>query len=702
LIIGVAVVAVLVSGFVGGATVDTGLRQAAMDRLDSLAAAKAMAVQIRMQVVRTQAETETQGPTIRQTLRQLSSSFDVAPSVQSLIRQSFRGRDDRPWSERLADDGSRLSVAYGLDHRDIHAQFRAAVVSGGLIDLLLINENGTVVYSVGKGQEFGETLTSGDLRETAPAELFSRAKAARSSTMLVSDLAPYAPSGNDMRGFVMVPLLGQNDNEGQPAFLGAIAYSFGPGLVSSVIGQEVASERTMGTLVLGTDGTIKARGGAVPPNLTAAGVITIAATSEGKPIVRIGGENAAHYLGAVAEILVFGSRWNVVTLEPVASALATTDALRRSMFAGAGLLLLVIIPLSVFIAWSLTRPLDALTRTLGMLAKGQIVERIPGAERGDEIGRIAGAVDLIRRNLLAEAQAQREADLAKRADADELRRHVLISLADELDRSVGSITTAVSAAAEQLTMTASGMLTAAGETQDGTEAVGQSTRNARESIRAIEGATISLRAAVDQLGMLASRADASASAAHDWTTQTTAVVSDLSDGAGRIGEVVQLISSIAAQTNLLALNATIEAARAGEAGRGFAVVAAEVKNLAGQTAIATQEITGQVERIRGSTGATVEAIARIQAMLGDLSHATRETASTVAEQTAATHAIAHDVRLTAREIDSIVSSMSGVTQAATHSSGSAEALQGAAGDLSGRAADLKDAVRNFIDRVRTA
>lgn len=142
LIIGAAVAGVFISGFVGGRTVDSGLRQAAAERLDALAAAKAMSVQMRMQVLRTQAETETEGPALRQAIQQLTSSYNMAPNVQETIRSAFRGRDDRPWSERIADDGSRLNVGYGLDHRDVHARFRAAVVTGGLVDLLLIDEIG--------------------------------------------------------------------------------------------------------------------------------------------------------------------------------------------------------------------------------------------------------------------------------------------------------------------------------------------------------------------------------------------------------------------------------------------------------------------------------------------------------------------------------------------------------------------------------
>ncbi len=702
LIISVSVAAIFVSGLVGGRTVDSGLRQAAAERLDALAAAKAMSVQVRMQVLRTQAETDLEGSTLRQTLQQLKSSYNVSPVVQDSIRKSFRGNDDRPWSERISEDGSRLMVGYGLDHREVHAQFRAAVLNGGLVDFLLIDDAGTVIYSVAKGREFGENLGSAGLRDTTLARLFEQARSAGSPGLVTADYAPYPPSGSELRGFLVAPVLSAAAPGRERAFLGAMAYSFGPGLITSVIGGEVANERAVSTLVLGMDGSIKAQGGNVSAALLAQGAVTVTSDLNGKPVVQLSRELEAHYLGAAAEVLAMGTRWHVVTLEPTASALGTSVALRRSMVTSAGLLLLAIVPLAVLVAWSLTRPLNALTRTLVALGRGEAVERIPGAGRGDEIGHIAGAVDLIRRNLQAEAQAQREADHAQRAERDRVRHEVLMSLADELDRSVGTITTAVSAAAEQLTMTANGMLMAAGETQDGTEAVGHSTRNARESIRTIEHATLSMRAAVEQLGALAGRADASADAAQDWARQTTDVVSHLSDGAARIGEVVQLISSIAAQTNLLALNATIEAARAGEAGRGFAVVASEVKNLAGQTARATQEITGQVERIQGSTHATVEAIARIQSMLGELSSATRETSATVADQTQATHAIAHDVRLASRELDSIVGSMAGVMQAAVHSSGSAEALRGAATDLSGRATDLKDEVQSFIDRVRAA
>jgi len=184
--------------------------------------------------------------------------------------------------------------------------------------------------------------------------------------------------------------------------------------------------------------------------------------------------------------------------------------------------------------------------------------------------------------------------------------------------------------------------------------------------------------------------------------QTQHLVQDLSQAASRIGEVVGLISNIAGQTNLLALNATIEAARAGEAGRGFAVVAAEVKELAGQTAKATEEISHQIIQIQGATGQAVSAIDTIAARIREINGVATTIAAAVEQQGAATQEIVRNVSQAATGTDQVTSNIVGVAQASEATGAAATQVLGAASELSRQSEQLGAEVSRFLSTIRAA
>ncbi|MBX9910384.1 MAG: hypothetical protein K2Z25_16910 [Beijerinckiaceae bacterium] len=196
--------------------------------------------------------------------------------------------------------------------------------------------------------------------------------------------------------------------------------------------------------------------------------------------------------------------------------------------------------------------------------------------------------------------------------------------------------------------------------------------------------------------------DRSARSARDYADQMGAVVESLASGAARVSDVTGMISDIAAQTNLLALNATIEAARAGEAGRGFAVVASEVKGLSGQTARAIEDISRQIGGMNQATTATVEAIAGIRGMIGDLSDTVRRTAETMRHQQGAAHAIVTEVGTATAAFSRIGEATSLVSSASQQTSDAAGALLRASSELTGLAHGLKARVDEFILQVRAA
>jgi len=368
-----------------------------------------------------------------------------------------------------------------------------------------------------------------------------------------------------------------------------------------------------------------------------------------------------------------------------------------------GLAILGIAVIAGGIAWMIGRgisgPLGQLGARMQVLADGQLEGDIPGVGRGDEVGRMASAVQIFKDNAMR-VRALEKADAETQARAAAERRAAMDNLASDFERSVKGIVQTVSTAATQLQTTAESMSATAEETSRQAAVVAGASDQASTNVQTVAAAAEELSSSVAEIGRQVVQATNIAGQAVAEVERTNVTIRGLSEAAQKIGDVVKLISDIASQTNLLALNATIEAARAGEAGKGFAVVAAEVKSLANQTGRATDEITAQVTAIQDATSNAVQAIGSIGATIGSINEISTAIAAAVEEQGAATQEIARNVQQAAAGTSEVSSSISGVIKAASETGAASSRVLGAAGELSNNAGILRAQVDGFIAKVR--
>ena len=367
---------------------------------------------------------------------------------------------------------------------------------------------------------------------------------------------------------------------------------------------------------------------------------------------------------------------------------------------GVGVLILMAF-MSWLIAHDVLGALKRLQLRMRRIAGGALDGAVAETERGDEIGRMAETLEMLRQTSLSARSLESEQSRLKQSGETE-KRDALIGLANRFDASVGQLVGLMATGSTQLESTAQSMTGTADRTYQQATLVSTAASEASTRVQTVASAAEELSSSIIEISRQMAQSARITTHAVDSARRTDTIVRALADGAQQIEHVVELISSIAGQTNLLALNATIEAARAGDAGRGFAVVASEVKSLAGQTADATKEIGLRIAQIQAATKEAVEAIQGITATIEEVSAIATTIGSAIEEQGAATAEIARNVTQTAQATQDVTTNIGGVSAAAQETGTAAGMVLSAASGLSKQARQLSGEVSTFLAGVRAA
>jgi methyl-accepting chemotaxis protein len=400
--------------------------------------------------------------------------------------------------------------------------------------------------------------------------------------------------------------------------------------------------------------------------------------------------------------------WSVLISVPRDVVLASAQKLDQSLSEkatssmfwqlGAGLLVVVLgIVVISLAARSIARPIGNCAEFADGIARGNLEQKL-AIEQADEVGVLANSLRSmqgeLKQSIAQRAQDQENANIARQRAMDEM--------ANNFESAVGRIVETVSSASGELESSAGQLASTAERSQKLTSVVAAASEEASTNVQSVASATEEMASSVNEISRQVQESARIANEAVSQAQRTNERVGELAKAATRIGDVVELINTIAGQTNLLALNATIEAARAGEAGRGFAVVASEVKALAEQTAKATGEISAQIGGIQSATHESVVAIREISDTIGRISEISATIASAVEEQGAATQEISRNVQEASRGTSEVTANVVDVQRGASETGTASSQVLEAARSLSGESSRLKHEVGQFLNSVRAA
>lgn len=430
-------------------------------------------------------------------------------------------------------------------------------------------------------------------------------------------------------------------------------------------------------------------------------------------------ENAGIYLGDYEDVVTFFNEQALANETMISSALTvgaeisdvkadqksamTTQKNQSTLFivVGSATALVLGVIFAFFISRSITSPLSYITQNMRRLADGDTSIVLKNRRLKNEIGNLSRAMGVFLDKTI-EMDRMREEQKQKEHQAEAEKREAMQKMADQFETSVGEVVEQVSSAVGEMQSSSEAMGTTAEETTRQAAAVAAASEEASANVQTVASAAEELSGSITEISRQVNHASEVARAAVEEAEETNERIKGLAEAAQKIGDVVALITDIADQTNLLALNATIEAARAGDAGKGFAVVASEVKNLANQTAKATEEIGSQIGGIQTSTQEAVAAIEGIGKIISEIDEVNSGIASAVEQQGAATQEIARNVEQAAAGTHEVSSNITGVSKAATDTGLAALQIKAATSDLSKQSEVLRSEVGRFLTSVRAA